>query len=51
MIVVLLTQRGASQILGRNKAVSLKAFLFSKGKIERVVMEAKLKRQKYQKGW
>lgn len=47
----LLTQRGASQIPGGNKAVSLKDFLFSKDKVERIMMETKLKRQKYQKGW
>lgn len=42
MIAVLLMQRGASQTPGRNKAVSLKDFLFSKDKMEGVMMEAKL---------
>lgn len=42
MIAVPLAHRGASRTPGRNKAVSLKGFLFSKDKIERVMMETKL---------
>ena len=42
MIAALLTQRGASRIPGRNKAVSLQDFLCSKDKMERVMMETKL---------
>lgn len=42
MIAVPLTQRGASQTPGRNKAVSVKDFLFSKDKMERVMTETKL---------
>lgn len=39
LIVVVLTQRGASHNPGRNTAVSLKGFLFSRDKMERVMTD------------